>query len=77
LEAPVLEKFPLLALFQEFLLENGASVALMSGSGSTTFALAESRNKAQGLEEMVRQKFGNSLWLSAVEIVQKTGSFGG
>src|SRR5271154_829258 len=34
LEAPALGKFPILALFQEFLRANGALAALMSGSGS-------------------------------------------
>src|SRR5271156_6306808 len=43
LEAPALEKYPLLALYQEFLRANGATAALMSGSGSTTFALAENQ----------------------------------
>ena len=36
LEAPAFDKFPVLALYQEFLRENGALAALMSGSGSTT-----------------------------------------
>ena len=75
LEAPVLEKFPLLAIFQDFLRENGAVVALMSGSGSTTFALVPGQNQAEQLEERVRKKFGNSLWLSSVEVRQNTGSF--
>ncbi len=39
LEAPAFDKFPVLALYQEFLRENGALAALMSGSGSTTFAI--------------------------------------
>jgi 4-diphosphocytidyl-2-C-methyl-D-erythritol kinase len=38
-EAPALEKYPLLTLFQEFLRANGALATLMSGSGSTTFAI--------------------------------------
>jgi 4-diphosphocytidyl-2-C-methyl-D-erythritol kinase len=41
LEAPVLPKYPLLALFQTFLRNHGALAALMSGSGSTTFALLQ------------------------------------
>src|SRR6185437_4643255 len=46
LEAPALDKFPVLALFQEFLRANGASVALMSGSGSTTFAIFQKNSVA-------------------------------
>ena len=68
LEAPVLEKFPLLAIFQEFLLENGAAMALMSGSGSTTFALINGKEKAEQLQEKVREKFGSSVWVGSVEV---------
>jgi len=68
LEAPVLEKFPLLAIFQEFLLENGAAMALMSGSGSTTFALINGKEKAERLQEKVREKFGSSVWVGSVEV---------
>jgi 4-diphosphocytidyl-2-C-methyl-D-erythritol kinase len=39
LEAPVLAKHPLLGLYQKFFREQGALAALMSGSGSSTFAL--------------------------------------
>ena len=39
LEAPALEKYPVLALYQDFFRENGAAATLMSGSGSTTFAI--------------------------------------
>jgi 4-diphosphocytidyl-2-C-methyl-D-erythritol kinase len=68
LEAPVLEKFPLLAIFQEFLFENGAAVALMSGSGSTTFALVESKKKSETLLDKLRAKFSQSIWLASVEV---------
>ncbi|MBI3413980.1 MAG: 4-(cytidine 5'-diphospho)-2-C-methyl-D-erythritol kinase [Verrucomicrobia bacterium] len=62
LEAPVLPKYPLLVLFQEFLRAHGASVALMSGSGSTTFALVEGKDSAEQLVEKFRAKFGTSNW---------------
>ena len=68
LEAPVLEKFPLLAIFQEFLRENGAEVALMSGSGSTTFALIDGAQKTAEIEERFRQKFGANCWISRVAV---------
>ena len=45
LEAPALEKYPLLALYQEFLRANGATVTLMSGSGSTTFAVLDNPDR--------------------------------
>jgi 4-diphosphocytidyl-2-C-methyl-D-erythritol kinase len=68
LEAPALPKYPLLQLFQEFFRENGAWTTLMSGSGSTTFALTESRSKAEGLLEKFRSKFGTKCWTAAVKL---------
>jgi 4-diphosphocytidyl-2-C-methyl-D-erythritol kinase len=68
LEAPALEKYPLLVLFQEFLRENGAVGALMSGSGSSTFALVESKAAAETLAEKLKQKFGASNWTSVVTL---------
>ena len=58
LEAPALEKFPILALYQDFLRAEGAIVTLMSGSGSTTFAIASNSASARQLEEKVKAKFG-------------------
>jgi 4-diphosphocytidyl-2-C-methyl-D-erythritol kinase len=68
LEAPALNKFPILALIQEFLRENGAAVSLMSGSGSTTFAIASSVNTAESLGEKLKSKFGPNYWTSVVPI---------
>ena len=68
LEAPALEKFPLLVLFQEFFRANGAPVTLMSGSGSTTFAIANSHTAAESLVEKFRQKFGATHWTAIVPI---------
>ncbi len=66
LEAPVLRKFPILAMYQEFLRENGATVALMSGIGSTTFAIAGSQDAAESLKEKFVEKFGGSTWLATL-----------
>jgi 4-diphosphocytidyl-2-C-methyl-D-erythritol kinase len=68
LEAPVLGKFPLLAMFQEHLRECGASVALMSGSGSTTFALIENEAKAGEIQERFISKFGSFCWVASVPL---------
>ncbi len=67
LEAPALEKYPWLAVLQEFLREHGALAALMSGSGSTTFAIASDTCAAQELEERVRGKFGRC-WTAVVPV---------
>ena len=68
LEAPALEKFPVLALFQEFLRANGALAALMSGSGSTTFAIAETKVAAEALMEKFKSKFGQNCWMAVVPV---------
>jgi len=68
LEAPAFDKFPVLELYREFLRENGALVALMSGSGSTTFALAENLAAAETLAEKFKSQFGGHGWTAAVKI---------
>ena len=66
LEAPALEKYPLLAMFQEFLRENRAAGTLMSGSGSSTFALVEDKPIAADLSDKFQSKFGRTNWLATV-----------
>jgi 4-diphosphocytidyl-2-C-methyl-D-erythritol kinase len=66
LEAPALEKYPLLVLFQEFLRANGAVATLMSGSGSTTFALVQGQAAAEALADKFKAKFGAANWLAVV-----------
>lgn len=62
LEAPALDKFPALSLYQEFFREQGAEVALMSGSGSTTFAIFSGRGAAESALEKFRSRFGAACW---------------
>ena len=62
LEAPALEKYPLLALFQEFLRANGAAATLMSGSGSTTFAVVPGQAAGEQLIEKFKARFGPANW---------------
>jgi len=59
LEAPVLRKYPILALYQEYLRRAGAAGTLMSGSGSTTFAIATDEAQGQALQAGFRQQFGD------------------
>jgi len=67
LEAPALEKYPLLALFQEFFRAQGAPT-LMSGSGSSTFAIAPRRAAAEDLVEAFKSKFGTTYWMAVAPI---------
>jgi len=68
LEAPALDKYPILTLYQEFFRENGALGTLMSGSGSTTFALMRNREMASEVLEKFKGRFGEAIWGVAVEI---------
>lgn len=68
LEAPALEKYPILSLFQEFLRAHGALAALMSGSGSTTFALVESTDAGEWLAEQFKARFGEACWTAVVPV---------
>lgn len=65
LEAPAFEKFPILMLFKKFLAGNGA-VALMSGSGSTTFAICTNVSAAQSIGEKFKSRFGPNCWMAVV-----------
>jgi hypothetical protein len=58
-----LEKFPILRLFQEFLRANGALAALMSGSGSTTFAICENVSAAR----IARGKIQIEIWIELLD----------
>jgi len=68
LEAPVLDKYPILALFQEFLRENDAAPTLMSGSGSSTFALFQNSAAAEEIASRFRKKFGENCWIAIVPL---------
>jgi 4-diphosphocytidyl-2-C-methyl-D-erythritol kinase len=68
LEAPALDKFPVLKLYQEFLVANGALVSLMSGSGSTTFAIAEDVAAGESLAEKFKARFGRQGWTAVVPV---------
>jgi len=68
LEAPAFRKYPILESYQNFLRTNGAGAVLMSGSGSTTFAVAGSKGAAEELAEKFKSKFGESAWTAVVPI---------
>ncbi len=68
LEAPVLDKYPLLKLLQGFFRSQGVMATLMSGSGSTTFAIVREGAKAQSMLKRLREDFGNKFWTAAVPL---------
>lgn len=68
LEAPVLPKYPVLAEYQDFFRENNALVAMMSGSGATTFALFESPAAAEEVAEKARRRYWEKTWIRALPL---------
>jgi len=68
LEAPALEKHPLLCLYQEFLRAHGAIAALMSGSGSATFGIVNEMKTGEMLRENFLMQFGSGCWTALVPI---------
>ncbi|MCX8109362.1 MAG: 4-(cytidine 5'-diphospho)-2-C-methyl-D-erythritol kinase [Verrucomicrobiae bacterium] len=66
LEAPVLTKYPLLQLYRDFLNSQGAIAAMMSGSGSTIFALTSNEREAHRIRQRLIEKFGSTLWSCVV-----------
>ncbi|MDQ2868890.1 MAG: 4-(cytidine 5'-diphospho)-2-C-methyl-D-erythritol kinase [Verrucomicrobiota bacterium] len=72
LERPVFEKFPFLALLKNWLLaQPQVAVALMSGSGSTMFAVLRDRTSADALIAQAREELDPQLWAFACETVDR------
>ncbi len=62
LEAPSIRKFPVLGLIKEAMRGNGASGALMTGSGATVFGLFTDARAAEQSAREIREQFGPSMW---------------
>jgi len=71
LERPVFEKWLPLATLKMWLLDQGETrAALMSGSGSTVFAIASSPSAAVTLAEKARKLCGESTWVEVTHVPQ-------
>jgi 4-diphosphocytidyl-2-C-methyl-D-erythritol kinase len=66
LETPVFSKYPILGVYQEALRAAGAVGTLMSGSGSTTFAMFPELRQAESASEQFRRQFGPEGWMAVV-----------
>jgi 4-diphosphocytidyl-2-C-methyl-D-erythritol kinase len=65
LERPVFEKFLFLGALKRWLLaQPETDGALMSGSGSTVFAVLRDESAGPALLERTRAEFGKNLWTS-------------
>jgi 4-diphosphocytidyl-2-C-methyl-D-erythritol kinase len=68
LEGPVFQKFLLLPAIKGWLLEQEeVSAVMMSGSGSTLFAVL--RGKAGQLAQRAKERFGQSLWTTEAALL--------
>lgn len=66
LEPGVFAKYTVLPVIKKFLADNGALGALMSGSGSTVFAITEDRPAAEALRAKYHAHFGQAGWSATV-----------
>ena len=69
LEAPVFEKYPLLAILAGRLESAGAAGVLLSGSGASVFAMAADHNQALEIEATVKRETGPWLWTRVAKIL--------
>lgn len=68
LERPVFEKFLLLPTLKKWLLEHGeVQAALMSGSGSTMFAITQTPAQAEELAAGAREWCGDTAWVQTTQ----------
>ncbi len=70
LERPAFEKFPVLGLIKQHLLnDESVRAAMLSGSGSTVFAVLHDGVVIDALEATLREEFGETLWIAAAGFV--------
>lgn len=70
LEPVVFLKFPILAVMKEWLVKQPECIcALMSGSGSTVFALVETQEKGRSLRLRFLDEFGVAFWTSICQLI--------
>jgi len=70
LERPVFEKYIFLADLKSWLLDQPeVAGALMSGSGSTVFALLREKSAAESLAPRITAEFGTNLWCCLCETI--------
>jgi 4-diphosphocytidyl-2-C-methyl-D-erythritol kinase len=70
----VFEKYLFLAVLKRWLLEQSeVRGALMSGSGSTVFAILNDQANVAAIGDRIRGEFGENLWISLCETIGDAG----
>lgn len=69
LEPAVFLKFPILAVIEEWLAKQPECIcALMSGSGSTLFALVETQERGSSVRQRFLDEFGDAFWTAVCRL---------
>jgi 4-diphosphocytidyl-2-C-methyl-D-erythritol kinase len=69
LEPAVFLKFPILAVIKDWLAKQPESIcALMSGSGSTVFALTETQEAGHSVRQRFSGEFGDAFWTTVCQL---------
>lgn len=76
LEAPSIRKFPVLELIKKTLRDNGATGALMSGSGATVFGLFANARAAERSARQIREQFGPGTWAAITRFADSSSEPG-
>jgi len=56
LESVTIKRYDIIAEYKQMMLDKGAMASMMSGSGPTVFGLAKSREQAESIADVLRQK---------------------
>jgi 4-diphosphocytidyl-2-C-methyl-D-erythritol kinase len=67
-EAPVFHKYPLLALYKDHFRSEGAVATLLSGSGSTTFAIVGPNHDPEAIQARFHERFGSAAWFATLPL---------
>jgi 4-diphosphocytidyl-2-C-methyl-D-erythritol kinase len=71
LERPVFEKYSLLPTLKNWLLDQGeCRAALMSGSGSTVYAITENSLASGALMRKAKELCGDTTWVQIAQTLQ-------
>ena len=69
LQTPVFQKFPILSIALDFLQkQTGVAGAMMSGSGSTLFAILESEKSGRPVADAIKKRFSKDVWTCLTKI---------
>ncbi len=71
LQKTVFQKYPLLEIIHNELEKSNAKGVLLSGTGSTVFALVANRTQGHDLETQIRETLDCPLWTSVVQAIEE------